>query len=314
MLVIPAGLADLTNDKLVIFSSLSYYGCDFDGDKLCDLSVWEPKSNTLYFQLSSNKKFYERRFFENEVSFQPVFADYDGDKKTDFAFFQEDTGQWILFLTAKPGPPEKQFLGATGDLPIPTDVGGLGFYKPTIWRPNSSTWLLIETNEEGNDSPRVVLEGSYQDSVFSGDYDGDGKSDLLVWRPDDGVWHTVISSTKFDFGQSEHIQHGQEWDIIVPNDYNADGKCDLVFWRPKDQTWYFLYAGTKGRDQIKFGYKNDIPLSADLNGDSIPELITWNQRKKSWNVLDFKKQETSSYNWKVPGGCLPAVSILQKYE
>ena len=314
LFVLPPWVVSLQKDKLTVFASLSYYGCDFDGDKLGDLSVWNPKTNTLYFQLTSDNKFYEKKFFDNAISFQPVFADYDGDSKTDFAFFQPDAGQWVMYKTSAIGLPQKTFLGIVGDLPVPVNTDGDKKYELGIWRPSINVWLLTEGSEEDKMKARTVQEGSYQDSVNAGDYDGDGKSDLIVWRPDDGYWHIVKSGTNFDFNQSEHIQHGQEWDVIVPNDYNNDKKCDLVFWRPENQTWHFLYAGGQGQNQLKFGEKGDIPLSNDLDGDGIPELITWNVSKKSWNVLNFKKQESFSYKWNVPDGCLPAVSILQKYE
>lgn len=315
LFILPTWLTDLKQDKLVVFASLPYYGCDFDGDKLGDLAVWNSKTNTLYFQLTSDGKFYEKKFFDNSLTFQPVFADYDGDSKTDFAFFHKDSGQWILYLTTSPYMPVKMFLGNIGDMPIPANVDNDKKYEPTIWRPVNSAWLLTDEKDENNNTKRkVIFDGSYQDSVFAGDYDGDGKSDLLNWRPDDGYWHIVKSSTNFDFNQSEHIQHGQEWDIIVPNDYNNDGRCDLVFWRPQNQTWYLLYAGDKGQNQIKFGEKNDIPVSSDLDGDNIPELITWNVSKKAWNILNFKKQETLSYKWTVPDGCIPANSVLQTNE
>ena len=314
LIILPLWLKDLGKDNLTVFASLSYYGCDFDGDKIDDLSVWDPKTNTLYFQQTSDKKFYKKKFVETDVPYQPVFADYDGDKKTDFAFFQPDSGEWVIFLSKLPDIPFKTFLGSIGDLPIPLTLNGNGNYKPTIWRPNSSTWLITETNKEGKDEQKIILEGTYQDSACGGDFDGDGKSDLIVWRPDDGFWHIVKSSTKFDFAQSDHIQHGQEWDIIVPNDYNGDGKCDLVFWRPENQVWYVLLAGTNNKSELKFGHKDDIPLSADTDGDGVPELITWSMSKKSWNILNFKKQESFSNNWDVPEGCIPAVSILQKYE
>ena len=245
---------------------------------------------------------------------QRVVAFAGSDINEDFAFFQEDSGHWVINLTSNPIAPQKGFLGAIGDLPVPVTVSGKQDYKPAIWRPNGSTWILPDKDSEGNEIQRIVLEGSYQDSAFSGDYDGDGKSDLGVWRPDDGFWHIVLSSTNFDFGQSEHIQHGREWDVIVPNDYNADGKCDLVFWRPQDHTWYFLYAGSKRHEQIRFGYKDDIPSSGDLTGDQVPELITWSPSKKSWNVFNISTQESFSYKWEVPDNCVPAISILQKYE
>lgn len=314
LFIFPPWLSDLGKDKLILFSSLSYYGCDFDGDKLTDLSVWDSKNNTLYFRLSSNQEFYKRRFFESEVEFQPVFADYDKDGKTDFAFFHGDSGQWVITYSSNPDLPRKIFFGNIGDLPIPTDIKGTGSFKPTVWRPNADLWLISDVDEQGNEVPKIISEGNYQDSVFSGDYDGDGKSDLIVWRPTEGAWHIVKSSANFDFSQSEHIQHGKEWDVIVPNDYDANGTCDLVFWRPENQTWYFLYAGSKRTEEIKFGHKGAIPLSADLDGDRIPELITWDREKKMWSILNFIKREPLSYKWSVPDDCLPAVSILQKYE
>ena len=59
---LPVLLPNLSKDKLVVFASLSYYGCDFDGDGLSDLSVWHPKTNTLYFQLTSEINFIKRNF------------------------------------------------------------------------------------------------------------------------------------------------------------------------------------------------------------------------------------------------------------
>jgi len=315
LLTLPVWVPDFRKDKMTVFASLSYYKCDFDADKKEDLALWHPKTNTLYFQLTSDGKFYEKKFFDAELNYSPVFADYDGDGKTDFAFYQVESGQWIFYLS-KEGL-QKTFLGGISDIPIPTDINGDMIYSLSIWRPNAGLWVLTEKTKsiQSDDSePEIIPEGNFQDSAFSGDYDGDGKSDLIVWRPDDGYWHVVRSRTGFDFEQSDHIQHGKEWDIIVPNDYDNDGRCDLVFWRPSEQTWYFLYAGSQNQNQIKFGEKNDIPLSADLDSDGSPELITWNAVKKSWNILNLKKHESNSYKWDVPEGCIPAVSIIQKYE
>ena len=313
LFILPALIQDIAKDKLTIYASLSYYKCDLDGDGLGDLAVWDPKNSTLYFQKTSDKKFYSKKFFNTNLRYEPVFADYDGDSITDFVFFQPDTGQWVLHLSTKPDT-RKTFLGTIGDLPIPTDLNGSRSYQIGIWRPIGSFWLVNLEDKEGNKNLNLIREGSYQDSPTAPDYDGDRKSDLIVWRPDDGIWHIVKSGTNFDFQESEHIQHGQEWDIVIPNDYNGDGKADLVFYRPQDKTWYFLYTDNKGKNQIKFGGKDDIPLSQDLDKDNIPELITWNQKKKSWNILNLSKQETYSYKWSVPDGCIPANTILQKHE
>lgn len=314
LFILPISFSDIRKDNLVVFASLSYYGCDFDGDGRGDLSLWDSKNNTLYFQLSSNKTSYNKKFFDANLTYTPVFADYDGDGKTDFGFFQNDSAQWILFLSSNPDVPVKTFLGGIGDLPIPATIDNNKEYEPTVWRPTNAAWLLTDTSEKGDLKRKIIFDGSSQDSVFAGDYDGDGKSDLLNWRPDDGYWHIVKSGTDFDFSKSEHIQHGKEWDIIVPNDYNADGRCDLVFWRPENQTWYFLFSGGLGQSEVKFGYRDDIPLSIDLDGDKFPELATWSRNKKSWNILNPINQEHLSFKWDVPEGCIPACTILQTFE
>ena len=311
---VPVLISALSHDKVIVLSSLSNYGSDFDGDKLTDLATWDSQTNTLYFQFTSNNKFYQKKFFDVPINYQPVFADYDGDGKTDFAFFHPDSGEWIINLSGSHGQQKKEFLGSIGDLPIPINIDGDGMYKPAVWRPTTSSWLLTYKDENGDEQHKVISYGNYQDSLFSADYDGDKKTDLIAWRPDDGLWHIEKSGTDFDFNQSEHIQHGQEWDIIVPNDYDADGRCDLALWRKSNKTWYIKYAKDHSQNEIQFGDSDSIPASGDIDGDSIPELIHWSPKTKKWDILNFKTQKSYTYNWNVPSGTIPAISVLQKYE
>ena len=36
--------------------------------------------------------------------------------------------------------------------------------------------------------------GTLNDAPVPGDYDGDGKTDIAVWRPGDGMWYILRSS------------------------------------------------------------------------------------------------------------------------
>ena len=63
-----------------------------------------------------------------------------------------------------------------------------------------------------------------------GDYDGDGRTDVSVYRPGDGYWYTNRSSTGFNALQ----WGGLPGDTPIPGDYDGDGKADFAIWRPSD--------------------------------------------------------------------------------
>jgi VCBS repeat protein len=98
--------------------------------------------------------------------------------------------------------------------------------------------------------------GNGLDMPVPGDYDGDGKTDIAVFRPSNGTWYLVYSST----GGAAGFQWGNGNDVVVPGDYDGDGKTDIAVFRPSNGTWYVIKSSTGAGFGVQWGNGNDIPI------------------------------------------------------
>lgn len=275
---------------------------DFDGDGKQDYSVMRfPAAGTprpiQFWNQNSTTGPVISSFWGDALRDFPVPGDYDGDGMDDYALYRSSTvlgGQsefWILtsnnntvlyYAWGLNGP-----IGGSAnpsDLAIPRDYDGDGITDVATVRRGTTTGdpLTWYIRQSSNNTARVVHWGvtgaaanSFFDAPCPGDYDGDGKFDLAIYRfgtPPDNNFIVLKSSGGVIY---------QPWgnfttDYIAPGDFDGDGRWDFVAARTgaaaaNPMVWHILHA-TGAITQRTFGISSDVPVQGDYDGDAKTDI------------------------------------------
>ncbi len=110
------------------------------------------------------------------------------------------------------------------------------------------------------------------------DFDGDGRSDVSIFRPSNGQWWISRSGDGGNFA----AQFGIETDRIVPADFTGDGRSDIAVWR--GGTWFVLRSEDFSYYSFPFGTSGDVPVPADFDGDARSDAAVFRASNSTWYV------------------------------
>ncbi|MEA2716348.1 MAG: hypothetical protein QOI99_665 [Actinomycetota bacterium] len=138
-------------------------------------------------------------------------------------------------------------------------------YVPADFDGNGTTDVSVFRPSDGGwyvKGQTGAFWGTTGDIPVPGDYDGNGTTDIAVFRPSDGGWYI-------------RGQAGTSWgtagDIPVPGDYDGNGTTDIAVFRPgASAAWY-----VKGQTGAFWGTTGDIPVPGDYDGNNTTDLAVY---------------------------------------
>lgn len=148
-------------------------------------------------------------------------------------------------------------------------AAGYSDIRVTIGTGNSGTNNFCDTASGYDDDGTIGCTYSCA-SPWIYDYDGDGTSDIGVFRDSSGLW-AVRFLTRAYFGTSG--------DLPEPADYDGDGTTDIGIFRASSGLW-----AVRGLTRAYFGGGYDLPVPGDYDGDGSADVGVFRAANGLWAV------------------------------
>jgi spore coat protein A, manganese oxidase len=169
------------------------------------------------------------------------------------------------------GAPLRGFAIAGGTAASATvDFDGDNKTDYSVFRTSNNVWYIANSSA-GSQTFTFTQFGLTGDIFTPGDYDGDGRDDISVWRA--GIFYVLRSSTN----QITAYQFGINGDEPVARDYDGDGRTDYAVVR-RTGGQLILYINNSSNNSFRieqFGLEQDVTAPGDYDGDGRFDLAVY---------------------------------------
>ena len=172
---------------------------DYDGDGTTDLAVVRRSNGVMIWYLMRSQAGPAAIQFGN-TSDSTAPGDYDGDLKIDIAVQRagaNSTDPSVFYiLNSNGGSVRAESWGRSNDLVVPGDYDGDGKTDVAVIREGATSestivWYIRKSSDGGALAYTFGTTGT--DVAVQNDYDGDGKTDVAVWRETSGSYYILNS-------------------------------------------------------------------------------------------------------------------------
>lgn len=230
---------------------------DFNADGRDDIAIRNAANGAWQVLSSTGTAFTPSRFgrWNNELTWSNVFAaDFTGDGRDDLVGQRGDTAWVVAASTGTSFASTVWTFFSSGQFGTVGDFNADGRADIAVRNAANGVWRVLVSS---GTSFTPVRFGSWStdttwSNVRGGDFDGDGRTDLVGQRAD-GAW-LVSRSTGTSFTPAAVWAYLSIGQFATVGDYDADGRSDVAVRNPTNGSWRVLdsngssFALTKAGD------------------------------------------------------------------
>jgi len=286
------GTPGLWHDTFCGTGSIPAVG-DFNGDGKDDVIGFQRNGNNdVWVALSNGSSFGTPSLWHDDfcgTGHVPAVGDFNGDGKDDVVSFQGggDCDVWVALSNGSSftGPSlwHDYFRNDTST-PVVGDFNGDGKDDVAAFTLGSTcdVWVALSSGS-GFGNPTVWHDyfGGSGSVPGAGDFNGDGKDDVVVFTRDSNadVWVLLSNGTEFGGVGCWHAYFCADGSTPGAGDFNGDGKDDVVCFTHGTgaDVWVALSNGTRFTGPALwhdyFCGDGSTPLTGDFNGDGKDDVV-----------------------------------------
>lgn len=323
---------------------------DFDGDGRTDIGLYRSGSSpNWFFKPSSGSSFVEQTYsvaWGNLTGDVPIVGDFDGDEKADICINRFGSSpNWFFRLSTGNGTNglvwSLSWGNLSGDIPLTGYFNNDIMSDIAIYRPSTASWYVKSANGSGfnpGTAWNAVWGSPLIDRPLTGDFDGDGKTDIGIYRAGSYPnWFFKLSTGVGFAPATPQLSWGNPGgDTPIVGDFNGDGKDDIAIYRYGSYPNWFVLLNTtaqagglvKWGSEWKISWGNpggDYPIVGNFNGDTNPASgkpiddigVYRKGAYPNWFILRAKSDGTGfmdsipantwSLSWGNPGSDTPVI-------